>query len=282
MSNLVQRTLTGIAFLAVMIGGMTFGPVTFTLLFAAVVGLCVWEFDTLVSNHTSAGINRLISTAGAVYLFLAFTAYCWGYQGAEVFVPYVLTLIYLPISELYLRQDDAFSSWAYAFAGHLYCTLPFALLSALAFLGHSVEAYPEYSFVLPLSIFVFLWVNDTGAYCVGSLLHNRFPAKLFERISPKKSWVGSIGGAVFVVLAATAFYFLAPNHLSLIQWIGLGLTVAIFGTWGDLVESHIKRQFGVKDSGNALPGHGGWLDRFDSSLLAIPAATLYIYTLSML
>ena len=121
--------------------------------------------------------------------------------------------------------------------------------------------------------------SGSGAYCVGSLLGRH---KLFPRISPGKSWEGSIGGAVFVVAAAWAIsYFLDDTMLTLPQWIGLGLVVVIFGTWGDLVESLFKRTLGIKDSGSILPGHGGMLDRFDSSLLAIPAAVVYLYTLSM-
>ena len=138
---------------------------------------------------------------------------------------------------------------------------------------------------MPLSVFVFLWINDSGAYCCGSLLGRH---KLFPRISPGKSWEGSIGGFVFVAAAAALIWYLTDLYgvndlqLNLWQWIGLGLVVAVFGTWGDLVESLFKRTLGIKDSGNILPGHGGMLDRFDSSLLAIPAAVVYLYTLTIL
>ena len=122
-------------------------------------------------------------------------------------------------------------------------------------------------------------MNDSGAYCCGSLLGRH---KLFPRISPGKSWEGSIGGAVFVLVVAWAISsFLDGQMLTLPEWLGLGLTVVVFGTWGDLVESLFKRTLGIKDSGNILPGHGGMLDRFDSSLLAIPAAVVYLYTLSL-
>lgn len=100
--------------------------------------------------------------------------------------------------------------------------------------------------IYPLSIFLFLWTSDTGAYCCGSLLHKRFPAKLFERISPNKSWVGSIGGGVLCLVVAYVLWQVAPNLLTLPQWMGLGITVCIFGTWGDLVESLFKRQLGIK------------------------------------
>ena len=134
-------------------------------------------------------------------------------------------------------------------------------------------------------MFVFLWMNDTGAYLCGSLLGKH---KLFPRISPGKSWEGSIGGGILVMAIAVLIWYLTEqygvNELSLnaFEWVGLGLTVVIFGTWGDLIESLLKRTLGIKDSGTILPGHGGMLDRFDSSLLAIPAAVVYLYTLTLI
>ena len=109
--------------------------------------------------------------------------------------------------------------------------------------------------------------------------------KLFPRISPAKSWEGSIGGGIFVLIAAGIIGYIAndgeAHRLSILGWEGLGLVVVFFGTWGDLVESLFKRTLGVKDSGNILPGHGGMLDRFDSSLMAIPAAVIYLYTIQL-
>ena len=134
-------------------------------------------------------------------------------------------------------------------------------------------------------MFVFLWVNDTGAYLCGYLFVKH---KLFPRISPGKSWEGSIGGGILVIAVAVLVWYLTEQYqlnqlgLSALEWAGLGLTVVIFGTWGDLVESLFKRTLGIKDSGNILPGHGGMLDRFDSSLLAIPAAVVYLYTIMLL
>ena len=121
-----------------------------------------------------------------------------------------------------------------------------------------------FDFLLPLSIFIFLWTNDTGAYVCGSLFGKH---KLFPRISPKKSWEGSIGGGILVLIVAGVIGYFAnnsgtPHVLSIPAWVGLGLVVVFFGTWGDLVESLLKRTLGVKDSGNILPGHGGMLDRF--------------------
>ncbi|MBR1593380.1 MAG: phosphatidate cytidylyltransferase [Alloprevotella sp.] len=279
MNETIKRLLTGTAFVVVMVGGILLSPITFVLLFALITGLSLWEFSTLVNRHAGASVNRLINTVGGVYLFLAFAAYVSGYQGSEVFYPYLVTLIYLPISELYLQKPDPLKNWAYAFASQVYVALPFALLATLAFVQDPVTQATAYHWILPLSLFLFLWTSDTGAYCVGSLLHKRFPAKLFERISPHKSWVGSIGGGVLCLLVASLLFTFFPSNMSLLRWMGFALVVCVFGTWGDLVESLFKRQLGIKDSGNVLPGHGGMLDRFDSCLMAAPATALYLYTL---
>ena len=202
-----------------------------------------------------------------------------GLTPSSVFIPYLVSIVYLMVAELYLKAEDPIHDWAYTMLSQVYIALPFSLLNVLAF-----HANGQYSYVFPLSVFIFLWMNDTGAYCVGSLLGRH---KLFPRISPGKSWEGSIGGGVLVIGIAVLIWYLLDTYLSdqpnltVAEWAGLGLTVVIFGTWGDLVESLFKRTIGVKDSGNILPGHGGMLDRFDSSLLAIPAAVVYLYTLTL-
>lgn len=270
-------------------------PEAMVLLFSIVTGLTIWEFTGLVNEREHVTVNRFICTVAGVYLFYAMTYFCSdlyaGVAKSVVFIPYLVTVIYLLIAELYLRQDDPIHDWAYTMLSQMYIALPLSLINVLAFTTNG-SGLVSYNTLLPLSVFIFLWVNDTGAYCVGSLLGRH---KLFPRISPGKSWEGSIGGAVFVLAAAWAIGWLDNveiadlDHptlismcmLSIPEWMGLGLVVVFFGTWGDLVESLFKRTLGVKDSGSILPGHGGMLDRFDSSLLAIPAAVVYLYTLSL-
>lgn len=278
MNNLVVRALTGIVFVALLVGCTLWSPISFTVLFAVVTGLTVWEFSTNVNLHAGASVNRLINTVAAIYLFLAFAGYCADYVPSRAFVPYIISIIYLLISELYLQKPDPLKNWAYAFASQIYVALAFSMLCVLAFQYDPMNNTTHFEPLFPLSVFIFLWTSDTGAYLCGSMLHKRFPAKLFERISPNKSWVGSIGGGVLCVVVALVLAHFFPEKLDLVHWVGLGLTVCVFGTWGDLVESLFKRQLGVKDSGHILPGHGGMLDRFDSSLLAIPAAVLYLYS----
>ena len=279
MNNFIVRTITGIIFVAAIVTCFL-NPLAMVLLFALVTGLTVWEFAGLVNQREKVQINQFISTIAAVYLFLAMAGYNSGYSPGTVFIPYLITIIYLLVAELYMKAEDPINNWAYTMMAQLYIALPFSTLNVLAF-----PTFGNYNMLLPLSIFVFLWVNDSGAYCCGSLLGRH---KLFPRISPGKSWEGSIGGGILVVAVAVLISFLLKKHmpeevgLNALQWAGLGLTVVVFGTWGDLVESLFKRTLGIKDSGNILPGHGGMLDRFDSSLLAIPAAVVYLFTLTLI
>lgn len=279
MSNLILRTLTGIAFVALLVGGTLCSPATFVALFAAVTGLTVWEFSTNVNRYAGAEVNRLINTVAAVYLFVSFAGFCSDYVPSRAFIPYLVSVIYLLVSELYLQKKDPLKNWGYAFASQIYVALTLSMLNVLAFRYDPMQNQTLFEPVYPLSVFIFLWASDTGAYVCGSLLSRRFPAKLFPRISPKKSWVGSIGGGLLCIGAGAVMAHFFPHLLPLGHWLGLALTVCVFGTWGDLVESLFKRQLGIKDSGHILPGHGGMLDRFDSALLAIPAAVLYLYTL---
>lgn len=280
-SNLIVRTVTGVLFVAVMVAGMAFRPEALILLFALITGLTTWEYCGIVNQREDISVNRFITTAAAVYLNLAFAGFCGGITPSAVFIPYLLTIVYLLVAELYLKQPNPVNNWAYTMLGQLYIALPLSMIYVLAFIA-SPDGATRFESLVPLSVFVFLWVNDTGAYCAGSLLGRH---KLFPRVSPGKTWEGSVGGGVFVLIAAAVIGHLAnqgdtPHLLSIPQWMGLGLVVTVFGTWGDLVESLLKRTWGIKDSGKLLPGHGGMLDRFDSSLLAIPAAVIYLYTLS--
>jgi len=283
LTNMTVRAFTGVLFVTIMVTCF-FQPVAMVFLFALITCLSLWEYSGLVNNIEDVTINRFISTVAGVYLFLAISAVNSGFvQTNAVFMPYLLTIIYLFVSELYTKNKNAVHDLSYTMLGQMYVALPLSIINVLAF-RTATDGNIHFYYLLPLSVFIFLWTNDTGAYCVGSLFGKH---KLFPRISPAKSWEGSIGGGVLVLVAAFLVSLLDQNHgnlsgLNTLQWLGLGLVVTVFGTWGDLVESLIKRTLGIKDSGTILPGHGGMLDRFDSSLLAIPASAVYIYTIQTL
>ena len=281
--NLVTRSITGVLFVAIMVTCFL-PPITMILVFTLITGMAIWEFTGLVNTYKNVTVNRAVTTLAGIYLFISIAGINSGIiQTNGVFIPYLLTIVYLFISELYVKSKDAVNNWAYTMLSQLYIALPLSTINVLAF-RESNDGMNYFYYLLPLSIFIFLWTNDTGAYCTGSLLGKH---KLFPRISPRKSWEGSIGGGVLVLFVAALISYLESqgnnlSNLNLIEWLGLGLVVVVFGTWGDLVESLFKRTLGIKDSGNILPGHGGMLDRFDSSIMAIPASVIYLYTLTLL
>ncbi len=273
MKNFIQRAITGALYVAVIVGCILFNPLSFGVLFAIISALTIHEFGTLVNKLPDVKIHRLLTPLGGSYLFFAIMGYCLNMYDSKIFIPYLIIILYILIRELYLKHANPINNWAYSLMTQLYIALPFALLNVLAFHTSTGAESIEYNPVLPLAVFLFIWIGDTGAYCVGITCGKH---RLFERISPKKSWEGSIGGGVFAIMAAVTMAHYFPI-MSIQAWIGFALVIVVFGTWGDLIESLFKRQLGIKDSGSILPGHGGWLDRLDSALLAIPAAVVYLY-----
>lgn len=165
----------------------------------------------------------------------------------------------------------------YSLGGVLYILCGLAFMIVLAFRGE------EFSGLMPLCFFLMIWASDVGAYCVGStigqVLHSR---KMAPKISPNKTWAGFFGGMAFCLAAAAILQATGLLEIPMIMSIILGVVVHCTGVMGDLLESAWKRRFGVKDSGNLIPGHGGLLDRFDSSLLAFPAGTLLLFLLKLI
>ena len=257
--------------MAVLISAIYIHSYYFLVVFGLITGLTLWEFYGLTLHQVQTPLNRLFCALGGSYLFAASFCYTHDLTGRWIFLPYLLFLLITLITPLYEKGGDPLKRWTVTLFGQLYCAGSFSLLNQLT----SVTGSPGEIVHIPyfaLALFVLIWLNDTGAYCVGSLMGKH---RLFERISPKKSWEGFGGGLLFALLASQGFAYLLPSY-SALQWIGLAIVVVVFGTWGDLIESLLKRQLGIKDSGHVLPGHGGMLDRFDSVLLAIPAAYIYI------
>lgn len=284
MKSLIIRAITGAVFVVLLVGCIVSHPYSFALLFAIISAMTTWEFGTIVNKNAELQVNRFITSVMSAYLFVAMLAYNVGLMDSTVFIPYLISIIYLMVSELYFDRKNNIQNWAFAMMSQMYVALPFALLNTLSFICIPESCFmPEvvYYYWYPLGLFIFLWANDTGAYCFGSMLGKH---RLFPRISPKKSWEGSIGGAIVAVAASQIIATYIPFCAGLAEiksrmlWAGFAAVVVVFGTWGDLVESLLKRRLGIKDSGNIIPGHGGMLDRFDSALVAIPAIIVYIYT----
>lgn len=270
MKNFITRTITGAIFVAVIVGSILFGPSSYIGVFSALTFLMLNEFYGLMKNHKGVTSNTLLPSIGGVVLFAGSALYMMGLVGAKVFIIYLGFLMATFIGGLYGKKPDPLKNWAFIFLGQVYIALPLSLLNILGF--HLTEGLVTYTPMLILSIFVFIWVNDTGAYLVGSQIGKR---KLFERISPKKSWEGFFGGIAFSILAGIGFSYIS-DIMNIWQWMGMAIMTSVFATYGDLSESLLKRSIGIKDSGNILPGHGGFLDRLDSVLLATPAVIIYL------
>lgn len=276
-SNLFKRIITGILFVIILAGGILWNSFSFLAIFAVITVLGLWEFYTLIEKSGQAKINKPIHAFGGFLLLAAFFMYAsTNYIGSIAFVPYLIYLLYVYISQLYKKEENPLQNWAYILLGQVYVALPFALLSLLPF--RTVENEIQYQQVIPFAFFVFIWINDSGAYIVGSTFGRK---RLFERISPKKSWEGFFGGLLLAIITSLMFAHYFPKTLSSFEWLGMAIVIVIFGTWGDLSESLIKRTLKIKDSGNILPGHGGILDRFDSVLLASPACIVYFIILNI-
>ena len=271
MKNLIIRALTGIIFVVVLISAIYIHPIFFLILFCIITGLTLWEFGGLVKHYENANLQRTVNVLGGVYLFIATFVYANGLTDGKIFLPYLLFIMLTMIAELYYKAPNPINNWAFTLFAQVYCAGSFSIL---IFIGAEpgTPGVMSYTPLFIMAIFIFVWLDDTGAYLVGSLIGKH---KLFERISPKKSWEGFFGGLILSLASSQAFAWFAPE-INRMNWLGLAATVVLFGTWGDLIESLLKRTLGVKDSGNVLPGHGGMLDRFDSVMLAVPASYIYI------
>jgi phosphatidate cytidylyltransferase len=264
--NFFQRALTAIAFVAVLLS-CTYKHITFTPLFFLITLLGTWEFYTLSEKDGANKPQKVLGTITAGVMFLSNAIYCMWQVNMRILL-FMLPFIFLIfIFELYREKDRPFQNIAFTILGVVYVAVPFSLLNYILTCPGSYSPQILYGF------FFILWANDTGAYLTGSLIGKH---KLFPRVSPGKSWEGSIGGAIisFGVAYLMSDWF---TILPLRDWMVIAAILVVIGTLGDLVESLYKRSINVKDSGTLLPGHGGILDRFDSLLMATPFVFTYLY-----
>lgn len=261
MKSLIQRTLTGILFVVVIAAAIWIHPLLFAGVFGIIVGCIIYEFYRM-SEYEGMIWQRQLGIFAGMYLFVASSLYAGAYVGSLIYLPYILMLLVLLVSGLYVRNVNPLTQWGGLLFGQVYCA---GFLSFLCFIPYMQSV--SYEPLTVLMIFIFIWLNDTGAYLIGSWKGKH---RLFERISPLKSWEGFFGGLTITLIAAIIFAHFFPV-ISWYYWLVFAVVTVIAATFGDLMESLIKRTYGVKDSGHLLPGHGGIFDRFDSTILASPA-----------
>lgn len=264
------RAITGFIFAAIVLALVLFDSNTFTLFFILSSLLCTLEFYKLVTKEDLKPdlITALLLLSSIIIPIIAHFLYQFSINNLIFCIPFSVLII---VSELYKHHKNPFHNIAYTLFGVFYATLPFCFFYALAFRDG------QYNFHYPLAFLIMLWASDTGAYIFGVKFGKH---RLFERHSPKKSWEGFVGGLICSALSAyvLSLYF---TDLSFVNWLLIASIIVSAGTLGDLSESMLKRSLSTKDSGSFLPGHGGFLDRFDGLLISAPLVYFYLQVISL-
>lgn len=270
LKKIAIRALSGLVYCLIIIGCIISGYKGVTILASL---LTIW--GCLEFTHITGGLTRrnipaaILDIAACLSLSISL---CIGLPLENILPNWLAIIMLRLIVEIYLKSDHPLRHTAHSLMSQIYIGVPMAVM---------VYITMNYSPYILLTIFVLMWLNDTGAYLVGCSIGRH---KLIERVSPKKTWEGFFGGLIFsMAVSLLIFYFIKPfegmEHIdmSLIFWLSVGAIVSIIGTWGDLIESMIKRDLQIKDSGNLIPGHGGILDRIDSILFVLPAILLFLH-----
>jgi phosphatidate cytidylyltransferase len=264
--DILKRAITGVIFLVVLISAILYSPYTLTFIFFVVLLIGNAETNRMISIPTIHP-QPILSGILTKLMYLLPVGYFLGLFDLKWVLSILIVIVFIPIFELFRNLKHPMANIAYSILPAIYLGLPMATLVAIAWHDGTFDPY------MLLGLFIVIWVYDSGAYLFGTLLGKH---KLFERISPKKTWEGAIGGGIVAVLTATFVLGYYIPTLTIFQWLIASILIVVFGTFGDLMESLLKRSAGVKDSGNILPGHGGILDRFDSVLTASIIFWLYL------
>jgi len=279
------RALTSLFFVAIMLAGLLWNVWSFFILFSIVHFGCWYEYQKLISKidpaYTSISSFQRYGVMIAGWCIMMYCSHPGLRNDSENVALHntglyggLLFLFILPVAEILYTKKTYIRNMGYSALGLIYISLSLGLLFNLRTF-HPGAALELYNKLLVLAIILSLWVNDTMAYLVGSLIGKT----QLTPISPKKTWEGTVGGIIFAILAMGALgYYLGSGELQIIiQWMIVAAIASVSGTVGDILESKLKRLADVKDSGHIMPGHGGFLDRFDSLLVATPFVWLYVY-----
>lgn len=276
MGSFYRRTLTAVWIVIFILGGFWLHPISFFLTGLIILAGSQYEYYRMIRNSgTSARIIPGIITGCAVYVISTLVAA--GIISGKYFITLLPLIFLIMIGELYRKQEKPFDTLAHTFFAVIYIAVPLSLLPFSAFSRTGLHSLLNQNGIvfspgILIGFLLLLWVNDTGAYLTGITIGRH---RLMERISPKKSWEGFFGG--LIISSVTAW--LISGWLGVVDttgWIIISVIISIGGTYGDLIESMLKRSTGVKDSGSVMPGHGGFLDRFDSALISFPLVYLFL------
>jgi len=268
--------LTGVWIVVFILGGFWLHPLSFFLTGLVLLAGTQYEYFIIIRN-SGVRAQVLSGLTISISMYTLATLVAAGFISARWFLLLVPMSIIVIVAELYRKQDRPFDSVAHTLFSVLYTTVPFSMFPFAAFSHEGINSLLPYSKLIfspgiILGFFFLLWANDTGAYLTGILVGKH---RLLERISPKKTWEGFFGGLITSVAVA----WLLSGWLGEVTasgWIIIAVIVSVAGTYGDLAESMLKRSTGVKDSGTIMPGHGGFLDRFDSAIISFPLVYLFI------
>jgi len=266
LSNLTQRIIAAVIGVSIILVCVLYNEWTFWVLFLTISILTQREFYKLLKLDANLPLAFYGTFCGIILNVLTFYIEkdLVPFKFYYAIIPLLTTIFFI---KLYKKKDSKpFANLGYTFLGIIYVAVPFALINELVLTDNGYE--PQ----LILGCLFILWANDTGAYFAGRFLGKR---KLFERVSPKKTWEGFFGGAIisFILAFVLTQYF---DSLTDWKWYVIATIISITGTLGDLVESLFKRSIAIKDSGTMIPGHGGFMDRFDGLLLSMPFIVTFL------
>lgn len=275
MKNVIIRTISGIGFVLVMLACLLWSQWLFgALVIFMMIGM-MSEFFTITMGDRYKVSRALAILAGVILFTLIYLVAA--YQMPVKYVALsIVPVIVVMINSLYVEDKTDYAKFSNLYTGLIYIAIPLALSNLVAFRnGH-------FSGMLLVSFFVLIWSSDIGAYIFGMALGQKYGKKLFPSVSPKKTWIGYWGGMFFAIMAAHILNLTGMLSLPMLHSVILAIVMHVAGVYGDLFESQWKRIYGIKDSGTIIPGHGGLLDRFDSTLLAMPVGALYLSLFDLL
>lgn len=275
MNNTVLRTISGAGFIVVMLAGLLVNKFLFAALVIFIMSVMMHEFYTITMNDRYK-FSRLLAIFSGIILFSLIFCSCAYDMGVKYVSIAIFPILMVMVNSLYVRDKTEFGKFSDIYTGILYIAVPLSLSNLIVFFDQTFNG------TILLCFFILIWSSDIGGYVLGSTLGKRFGKKLFPAISPKKTWAGFWGGMFCSVLSGIVMKYTMSLDITLLNVVLLAIVMDVAGVYGDLFESQWKRHYNVKDSGTVIPGHGGMLDRFDSTIFAMPVGALYLIVMNIL